>query len=271
MSKKTFTPSFRGGSGEPLVLIHGFTSFWETWEPMLAALTAQFDVLAPTLLGHAGRPAVPEGADLITALADDLEAQMDAAGFETAHIAGNSLGAWLTMELMRRGRARSVVALSPAGGWRTHADTKRAARLFRFAHRMVRISRPLARFFMRFGILRRWGMGPFALRADRLTMTQIVDAMDGMLSVDFNRFITLTDDRLEPFPDPGIPALIAWSESDRTIPSPRYSDLWREVAPFAEFQILPGVGHVPMIDNPSLVAATIADWAGRPAITDKSA
>lgn len=268
MSKKTFTPSFRGGSGEPLVLIHGFTSFWETWEPMFGALTPQFDVLAPTLLGHAGRPPVPDGVHLITALADDLEAQMDAAGFETAHIAGNSLGGWLSMELLRRGRARSVVALSPAGGWTTESDTKRTARLFRFAVRMARLTRPLARFVMRFGFMRRMGMAPFALHADQLSMPEIVDAMDGMLSVDVERFITLTDDRLEPFADPGVPALLAWSASDKTIPSPRYSDRWREVAPFAEFRLLPGVGHVPMIDNPALVAATIIDWAGRPAITE---
>lgn len=268
MSTKIFTPGFRGGSGEPLLLIHGFTSFWETWEPMFPALTAQFDVLAPTLLGHAGRPPVPDGVDLITALADDLEAQMDAAGFESAHIAGNSLGGWLSMELLRRGRARSVVALSPAGGWRTSSDTKRTARLFRFAVRMARLTRPIARFVMRFGFMRRLGMAPFALRANQLTMPEIVGAMDGMLSVDVERFIALTDDRLEPYPDQGVPTLIAWSESDKTIPSPRYSDLWREVAPFAEFRLLPGVGHVPMIDNPPLVSATIINWAGRPAITE---
>jgi pimeloyl-ACP methyl ester carboxylesterase len=266
-----FTPSFRGGSGEPLVLIHGFTSFWETWEPMLATLTPQFDVLAPTLLGHAGRPPVPDGLDLISALADDLEQQMDAAGMATAHLAGNSLGGWLAMELLRRGRARSVVALSPAGGWRTSSDTKRTSRLFRFANRMVRLSRPFSRFAMRFGILRRLGMRPFAFRADRLSLDQILGAMDGMMAVDIERFMSLVDYRLETFADPGAPTLVAWSEFDRTIPSPRYSDLWREVAPFAEFRILPGVGHVPMIDNPPLVAATIIDWAGRPAITHKPA
>ena len=124
---------------------------------------------------------------------------------------------------------------------------------------------------MRFGILRRLGMRPFALRADRLTLTQMLGAMDGMLAVEVERFVSIVDYRLEPFPDATVPTLIAWSEYDRTIPSPRYSDLWREVAPFAEFRVLSGVGHVPMIDNPPLVAATIIDWAGRPAITDKTA
>jgi pimeloyl-ACP methyl ester carboxylesterase len=41
---------------------------------------------------------------------------MDEAGFETAHIAGNSLGGYLALQLAARGRARSVVALAPGGG-----------------------------------------------------------------------------------------------------------------------------------------------------------
>src|SRR5204862_2087176 len=50
-------------------------------------------------------------------LADAVERAMDAAGFETAHIAGNSLGGYVALQLAARGRARSVVALAPAGGW----------------------------------------------------------------------------------------------------------------------------------------------------------
>src|SRR5690349_23879550 len=42
---------------------------------------------------------------------------MDEAGFATAHIAGNSLGGYGALRLAARGRARSVVALAPAGGW----------------------------------------------------------------------------------------------------------------------------------------------------------
>jgi pimeloyl-ACP methyl ester carboxylesterase len=48
---------------------------------------------------------------------DVLERDLDAAGISTAHIVGSSLGGWLAFELAARGRARSVVALAPAGGW----------------------------------------------------------------------------------------------------------------------------------------------------------
>src|SRR5687768_18166261 len=67
------------------------------------------------MAGHAGGP--PLDGDLSEAvLADAVERAMDEAGFETAHIAGNSLGGYLALQLAARGRARSVVALAPGGG-----------------------------------------------------------------------------------------------------------------------------------------------------------
>jgi pimeloyl-ACP methyl ester carboxylesterase len=53
-----FTPQHRGGSGPPLVCLHGFTDTWRTWELVLPELERHHDVLAPTLLGHAGGPAI---------------------------------------------------------------------------------------------------------------------------------------------------------------------------------------------------------------------
>src|SRR4051794_14446403 len=120
-----FTPSHRGGSGTPLVCLHGFTDTWRTWELVLPALQERHDVLAPTLAGHAGGPALPADVDGDT-LADHVEAAMDAAGFATAHLVGNSLGGYLALQLAARGRARSVVALAPAGGWDEGDESFRA-------------------------------------------------------------------------------------------------------------------------------------------------
>ena len=50
-------------------------------------------------------------------LPDAVERAMDEAGFETAHMVGNSLGGFVALQLAARGRARSVVAFAPAGGW----------------------------------------------------------------------------------------------------------------------------------------------------------
>src|SRR5436190_14257494 len=117
----TFTPSHRGGAGSPLVLIHGLTDTWRTWELVLPRLERAHDVLAPTLPGHAGGP--PLGELTRDTLADGIERAMDEAGFATAHIVGNSLGGYVALQLAARGRARTVVALAPGGGWAQGDDS----------------------------------------------------------------------------------------------------------------------------------------------------
>jgi pimeloyl-ACP methyl ester carboxylesterase len=112
----TFTPSHRGGAGSPLVCLHGFTDTWRGWELVLPALEGEHDVLALTLAGHAGGPSI-DGEVTELALVEAIERAMDDAGFETAHLLGCSLGGYLALQLAARGRARTVVALAPAGGW----------------------------------------------------------------------------------------------------------------------------------------------------------
>ncbi len=106
----------RGGSGEPLVLIHGIGHTWRGWKPMLPYLEQSFDVLAVDLPGFGRSPSLPPGTEATPeALADVVEQAMDHAGFDEAVVCGNSLGGWIALELARRGRATSVVAISPAG------------------------------------------------------------------------------------------------------------------------------------------------------------
>ena len=111
----TFTPSYRGGTGPPLLCLHGLTATWRTWELVLPAFERRHDVLAPTLPGHAGGP--PLGSEVgDDALVDPIESALDDAGFTKAHIVGNSLGGYVALRLAARGRAESVVAFAPAGG-----------------------------------------------------------------------------------------------------------------------------------------------------------
>ncbi len=99
-----------------MVCLHGFSDTWRSWELVLPALERRHDVLALTLPGHAGGP--PLASELTAdALVDQVERSIDAAGVRDAHIVGNSLGGYVALRLAARGRARSVVALAPAGGW----------------------------------------------------------------------------------------------------------------------------------------------------------
>src|SRR3954447_16697966 len=106
----------RGGFGAPLVLIHGIGHTWRGWTPMLPLLEERFDVLAVDLPGFGHSEPFPPSVDLTPeALADAVEDEMGRAGLERVHIAGNSLGGWVALELARRGRAETVTAISPAG------------------------------------------------------------------------------------------------------------------------------------------------------------
>ena len=113
-----FSPAlYRAGHGEPLVLVHGFTATWRCWLPVLGFLVPRFEVIAPTLHGHDGGPAPAKPAHSLSEAADHLETMLDDLGVDTAHFAGNSMGGWISLELARRGRARSVVVFSPAGAF----------------------------------------------------------------------------------------------------------------------------------------------------------
>ena len=116
---KPFTPSHRGGSGPPLVCLHGFVDTWRAWDLVLPALERRHDVLALTLPGPPGGPPI-DGPISRDTLADGVERALDDAGFELAHLVGNSLGGYVALQLAARGRARTVVALAPAGGWAAH-------------------------------------------------------------------------------------------------------------------------------------------------------
>ena len=136
-----FTPSHRGGAGPPIVCLHGFLDTWRIWELVLPALERCHDVLALTLAGHAGGPPI-EGPLTDESLPEAVERAMDAAGFETAHLVGNSLGGYVALKLAARGRARTVVALAPAGGWTPDDDSYRE--LLRFQRGLLDMVRAAA-------------------------------------------------------------------------------------------------------------------------------
>src|SRR5918994_1068673 len=112
----------RTGRGEPLVLLHGQGFSRRCWDPIIDMLAEDRDVIAVDLPGHGDSPRQPQGAgsaphNLAVAVAELL----DELGLPTAHVAGNSSGGWVALELGRPQRARTVTALDPAGLWRKFA------------------------------------------------------------------------------------------------------------------------------------------------------
>lgn len=260
------TPYYRGGDGEPLVLLHGITMSWHFWRPLLPELERHHEVVAPTLLGHAGGTAWSVGHPLtVSEIVDGVCAELDEQGIDTAHVVGHSLGGWVALELVRRGRARTCVALSPAGTFRRRIDQWRVVELFRSNLRLMppsRLQDPVgladrlaARPALQRGALR-WVMehGERATRdevagfiADFAGCSMLGDFLDGALD----------GSGLEPFGSLPCRVRVAWSAHDRILPWPNYGAPLRAKLPGAEFYSLPGCGHVPVWDDPELVTRTI--------------
>ncbi len=257
----------RGGAGEPLVLLHGFSGTRLMWEPLLASLECSHDVLAVNLAGHVGGPELDDTPVSINALVDAAERDLDAAGFETAHMVGNSLGGWIAFELAARGRARSIVALAPAGGWEQGSRAERRLRtLFTRNHKLSTALLPRIDSLMRRPRLRRALLWQVAAHGERIPPAAAAEMIRD--SVACPVYFELMDAILRDGPPRTLdgvtcPVLLAWGTRDRIIPSPRYSERLRNLLPNAEWMELPGLGHVAMFDDPELVARTIAEFVGR--------
>ena len=104
----------RAGSGVPLLLLHGLGTTREDFWALRPELEADYDVLAVDLPGHGHSPALSQR-PTICAVTDAIESDLDVLGVGRVHVLGNSLGARLALELARRQRALSVVAISPSG------------------------------------------------------------------------------------------------------------------------------------------------------------
>jgi pimeloyl-ACP methyl ester carboxylesterase len=257
----------RGGSGEPLVLVHGIGSSWRAFTPILRSLEARHDVLAVSLPGYGDSPALP-GEPSVPALADAVEAELDVAGFDAPHVVGNSLGGWIAAELARRGRARSVVGLSPAGLW-TPRELAYANRSLRTTLRVARALAPHADRLMRSAPLRAAAFGQVAARGWRIEPDEAAYALRTLAdSPSFERtlaWINAGDRRVEGLTDLRVPLLVAWGTRDLLLPL-RQARRWTALVPDSELRVLPGLGHLPMVDDPELVARTILEFTARPGV-----
>jgi len=102
------------GSGEPLLLLHGIGATKDDFSELIPRLAEHFEVLAVDLPGHGSSPML-EVRPTVAAITDAIIADLDARGLDRVHVLGNSLGGRIALEMATRGRALSVVALSPSG------------------------------------------------------------------------------------------------------------------------------------------------------------
>jgi pimeloyl-ACP methyl ester carboxylesterase len=251
----------RGGFGAPLVLIHGIGHTWRGWKPMLPLLEERFDVLAVDLPGFGHSDPFPPGVDSTPeALADAVEDEMARAGFDSAHIAGNSLGGWVALELARRGRADTVTAISPAG--LAHAREKDwGAGLLTGLRRLAR-TLPAPEPLVRNPVTRSLLAGPLSARPWKKDPDQMLEETE--LFANCPGFEATLPHTLGAQPR-GLttletPVQILWGTLDVVL-LPRQGRRFERLIPGAELRYVQGTGHVPMSDAPEELAEAIAEFA----------
>jgi len=89
------------GSGTPLVLVHGFCGSSEYWQHLVAPLSRQFRVITPNLRGH-GSSTFSDAPCTMDHLADDIACLLAHLKLESVILLGHSLGGYVTLAFAER-------------------------------------------------------------------------------------------------------------------------------------------------------------------------
>jgi pimeloyl-ACP methyl ester carboxylesterase len=247
----------RRGSGEPLLLLHGTGSFCRVWDRVVPLLAEQAQTIAVDLPGFGRSPSPAFAPRSMTLLVDAIEAFMDAHELSRPHVVGNSGGGWMALELAKRGRARSVVALGPMGLWHGNSSPLYARLNFYASYRAAgalrRWHEPILRSRLGRAALMSQVMGrPWALTYEEAlaTVNNFLDSPGIMAMAEAVANGRFAGGRLI-----DVPVTVAYGRRDAALlPHHRRRE---ELPPQTRWFSMPRCGHVPMADDPELVAGVI--------------
>jgi pimeloyl-ACP methyl ester carboxylesterase len=253
----------RAGSGPPLVLLHGLGHRRQGWAAVLDRLTPHRDVIAVDLPGHGQSPPLrPAGREPVEVITEQVAGLLAGLDLTRPHVAGNSLGGTVALGLAAAGRAASVTALSPAGfaghGYE-HSYVKAVFTGFRVAAGAIGPAVPLlartaAGRALLYGVMlsHPGRVSPQQAQGDVAAFVAAGDVMRAVFAASPRFTATLPAD---------VPVTIAWGAADRVLP-PSNARVARRQLPRATFVRLDGCGHVPMTDDPELVARVLLKGSG---------
>ncbi len=260
MTTLTFT---RHGTGAPLVLLHGIGSSRDAWEPVLATLADQFDVIAVDLPGFGGSPQLPSGGEPTpAALAASVADFLDTIEAADPHVAGNSLGGWVALELAKIRPVTSLTLLSPAGLWRDRTPIYCRVSL-RASRWLARNATGLLGRLMRFRLGRLLVLGQTHGRPTQLAPEYARAVISTMAAgPGFEPTLNATTNRRYRGPSADVSVTLAFGSRDRLLHKHQSRHV-EELPPNTQLEALPRCGHVPMADDPVAVAALIASSTRR--------
>lgn len=265
------------GSGQPLLLLHGWPEFWFTWEPVMTRLADRFRVIAPDLRGF-GDSDKPDGPFGPSGHAADLLALLDALGIERIGLVGHDVGG-AAMQAVARLAPERLVGLF----------------FFDFPYPGIgpRMGAPDSLIEIWYQSFNQMPMAPLLVGASRETCRAYIghflrhwawrkDAFDDVLEVFVDNFlkpgnleggfahykgnhasrIAMIKGESPTLPPIAIPTCVRWAEHDAVLPF-EWADRLRETFSDLDFAVMPRVGHFPHREDPDRAAAEIGGFFER--------
>lgn len=251
----------RLGHGPPLVLLHGIGHRWQAWEPVLDRLARHHDVIAVDLPGFGESPEPKSGMPVgMGATVDRVAQTFRRLGVHRPHVAGNSLGGAIALELAAAGLVASATALSPAG-FHTLAERRRAIAILRTLRVNAYTPVPLLRVALRSRKLQSMTYGLLVVHPEYLSLDRMIGDASALRRAGVFMRVARADRHYQFSGEPTVPVTVAWGDRDRILP-PYEALRARARLPNARHVVLTGCGHVPMSDDPDQVAAVILATTG---------
>jgi pimeloyl-ACP methyl ester carboxylesterase len=225
----------RGGSGEPLLFLHGARG-GSQWLPMMDALSQHFEVFAPEHPGF-GKSETPLWLDTIGDLAYFYLDFIETLGLECVHLVGTSLGGWIAAELAIRNQT-SLATLTLVAAAGLHVNGIPKGDIFMWS------APELARNLFHDQKYAEW-----MLLAEPSQEEQDIQLRNRLTTAKLAWQPRLHNPHLRKWLHRiTVPTLILWGANDKLIPA-QYGAAFRDSIPNARLEIIKNCGHVPHIEK----------------------
>ena len=245
-----------------LVLVHGLGSAGSIWKTLHPGLEDSFAIYPVDLPGHGSAPLEDENLDPQGLARSIVKTMVDGHGVENFHVAGNSLGGWIALEMaaLYPEHVKSVTALAPAGLWHKGPTQKLPPSI------LARILAKFSQYFLRLAYnlppLKALGYRKITHLWRELSFESCKDSVLAMAkSIGYHpTWRALRYKKFESDIPPEIPVSIVFGDYDLTLPHPKAQV--REVAPkHSRWIIVDDCAHVIMWNYPKLTVDFIKKTA----------
>ncbi|HEX7926810.1 MAG TPA: alpha/beta fold hydrolase [bacterium] len=246
-----------GGSGEPLVLLHGFGADKDSWPPIARILTRHYHVYAPDLPGFGDSTRDPSANYGFAQQAERVEAFAQAIGLaQPFHLGGNSMGGAIAGVYAARHpeRLKSVWLIDPAG--------VASARISPMLTAVINGQNPMVvastdEYIALMALIFAHPPRIPGRIADALARARAKNRdFDARVFADLRAANFALEKEMQRCP---VPTLITWGDQDRVV-DPSGATILGSLLPRATISVMPGVGHVPMIEQPQATATAYLEF-----------